>query len=85
MHRHEVGLGEQRVEVDQADAHLRGPAGLDVGVVGDDVHAERREPLGDQDADPAEPDDADGLLVQLDAGVPRPLPLPVAQRGVGRR
>ena len=42
------------------------------------------EPLGDQDADPAEADDADGLLVELDAGVLRPLPLAVAQRGVRR-
>ena len=84
VHRHEVGLGEQRVEVDQADAHLRGAAGLDVGVVGDDVHAERREPLRDEDADPAEADDADGLLVQLDAGVLRPLPLALPQRGVRR-
>ena len=84
VHRHEVGLGEQGVEVDQADAHLRGPAGLDVGVVGDDVHAERREPVRHEDADPAEPDDADGLLVQLDAGVLRPLPLALPQRGVRR-
>ena len=75
---------EQRVEVDQADAHLRGAAGLDVGVVGDDVHAERRQPLGDEHADAAEADDADGLLVELDAGVLRALPLAVAQRGVGR-
>ena len=74
------------VEVDQADAHLRGPAGLHVRVVGDDLHAERREPLRDQHADPAEADDADGLLVELDAGVLRALPLAVAQRRVrGRR
>ena len=32
---HEVGLGEQGVEVDQPHAHLRGAAGLDVGVEGD--------------------------------------------------
>ena len=82
---HEVGLGEQRVEVDEPDAHLRGAAGLDVGVVGDDRHPERAEPLRDQDADPAEADDADGLLVELDAGVLRPLPLAVAQRRVRRR
>ena len=44
-------------------------AGGDVGVVGDDVHAERGQPLRDQHADAAEADDADGLLVQLDAGV----------------
>ena len=59
------------VEVDQADAHLRGAAGLHVGVVGDDLHAEGREPLGDEHADAAEADDADGLLVELDAGVLR--------------
>ena len=66
---HEVGLGQQRVEVDEPDPHLGGAAGLDVGVEGDDVHAERAQPLGDEDADPAEADDADGLLVELDAGV----------------
>ena len=84
MHAEEVRLGEQRVEVDQADAHLGGAAGLHVGVVGDHVHAERREALGDEHADAAEADDADGLLVELDAGVLRALPLAVAQRGVGR-
>ena len=81
---HEVGLGEQGVEVDEADAHLRGAAGLHVGVVGDDLHAEGAEALGDQDADAAEADDADGLLVELDAGVLRALPLAAAERGVGR-
>ena len=83
--RHEVGLGEQGVEVDEAYAHLGGTAGLDVGVVGDHGHAERREPLGDEHPDAAEADDADGLLVELDAGVLRALPLPVLQRGVGGR
>ena len=83
--RHEVGLLEQLVEADQADAHLRGAAGLDVGVVGDDVHPERGQSLRDEHADAAEADDADGLLVELDAGVLRALPLAVLQRGVGRR
>ena len=83
--RHEVGLREQRVEVDQAHAHLRGAAGLDVGVVGDHRHPERRETLRHEHADPAEADDADGLLVELDAGVARSLPLAVLQRGVRRR
>ena len=80
----EVRLRQQGVEVDQPDAHLGGPAGLHVGVVGDDVHPERRQALRDQDADAAEADDADGLLVELDAGELRPLPLAVAQRRVGR-
>ena len=43
------------------------------------------QPLRDEDADPAEPDDADGLLVELDAAVLRPLPLAVLQGGVGGR
>ncbi len=84
MDAHEVGLGQQGVEVDEADTHLRGPAGLHVGVVRDDLHPEGAEPLGDEYADAAEADDADGLLVELDAGVLRPLPLAVLQRGVGR-
>ncbi len=83
--RHEVGLGEQRVEVDESDAHLGGAAGLHVRVVGDHLHAEGAEPLRDEDADPTEADDADGLLVQLDAGVARPLPLAVLERGVRGR
>ena len=49
------------------------------------LHAERAEPLGDEDADPAEPDDADGLLVELDAGVLDALPLPLLQRRAGGR
>ena len=37
-----------------------------------------RQPLGDEHADPAEADDADGLLVELDAGVLAALPLAAA-------
>ena len=85
VHGDEVGLGEQLVEGHQADAHLRGAAGLHVGVVGDDLHAEGRQPLRDQHADAAEADDADGLLVELDAGVLAALPLAVLERGAGRR
>ena len=70
---------------DEADAHLRGAAGGDERVVGDDVHAERRQPLGDQRADAAEADDAGGLLVELDAGVLAALPLPLLEGCVGRR
>ena len=76
---------QQLVEREQLDAHLRGPRGLHVGVVGDDLHAEGRHPLGDQHADPAEADHAEGLLGQLDAGVLGALPLAALERGVGRR
>jgi hypothetical protein len=43
--------------------------------------AERR--CGDEDADPAETDDADGLLVDLHAAVLRALPRPALERLVG--
>ena len=85
VHRDDVAGAQQLVEPDEADAHLRGAAGGDERVVGDDVHAERRQPLGDQRADAAEADDAGGLLVELDAGVPAALPLPLLERRVGRR
>ena len=56
-------------------------AGGGVRVIGDHGHVERGQPLGDQRADPAEAEDADHLVLQLDAGIGRPLPLPVLQRG----
>ncbi len=81
----EVGLAEQLLERDQPDTELRGAAGLDVGVVGDEGDAEGGQPLGDQDADAAQAHHADGLLGDLDAGELRPLPGALAQRGVGGR
>ncbi len=56
---------------DEPHAELAGARAADVGVVGDDVHAEGRQPLRDEDADPAEAHDTDGLLEELDAGVLR--------------
>ena len=84
VHADEVGLGHQLVEADHPHAHLGGAAGLHVGVVGDHVHAERGQPVRDEHADAAEPDDAERLLEQLDAGVAAALPLPARQRRVGR-
>ena len=55
------------VEVDQLDAHLAGPVGRHERVVGDEAHAERQRPLGDELADAAEADDAEGLVGELDA------------------
>ena len=60
-------------------------AGGDVRVVGDQADVERGEALRDELADLAEPDDADGLAVELDAGVRAALPLPRPQTRVGRR
>ncbi len=71
--------------VEQLDAELRGAGLRDVGVVGDDVRAERGEPLGHQLTDAAEADHADRLAEDLGARERRPLPGVVAQRGVGGR
>ena len=80
--RDEVAALEQLVEGHQLHAELLGPRGRDVRVVGDDLGAERLQAGGDECADAAESDDADGLLVELDAGVVRPLPLPLCERRV---
>ena len=84
VHRHEVRLGDELLERHQPHPHLRRPTGLHVGVVGDHAHPEGAQPLRDQHADAAEPDDADGLLVELDAGVLAALPLAVAAAPAGR-
>ena len=56
-----------------------------VRVVREELHAESREPLGGQRADPSEPDNAHRLAEQLDAAVLAALPLAVLQRLVGGR
>jgi hypothetical protein len=80
--RDEVARAEQLVERQQGRPELLGTGLGDVRVVGDDVDAERLQPRGDQRADAAEADDADPLLVELDARVLRALPLSGCQRGV---
>ena len=55
---------------------------LNVGVVRDQVHTERGEALGNEDPDPAEPHNADGLVRYFDAGVLGALPLTTVQRGI---
>ena len=61
-----------------------GAGRLDVRVVGDQPGPERGHPLGEQHADAAEPDHADGLALHLDAGVLGPLPLAGLERGARR-
>ena len=77
--------GEQLVEGQQLHAELLRAGRGDVRVVGDDLGAERLQAGGDERADAAEADDADGLLVELDARVLRALPLPLRERAVGGR
>ena len=76
----EVALPQQFVQADQADPELGRAGRLDVRVVGDQPGAEGGHPLGEQHADPAEPDHADGLALHLDAGVLGPLPLAGLER-----
>ena len=85
VHGDEVALLEQLVEGDQLGAELAGALGGDVGVVGEDLHAEALEPLGDELADAAEADDADLLVEQLDTAVLAALPRAGLERLVGRR
>ena len=83
VHGDEVGLGQQLVQAGQPHAGLRGPGRGHVRVVGDHPHAERGQPLRHQQADPAEPEDAGHLAVQLHAGEGGPPPLAAAQRRRG--
>src|SRR5829696_5647046 len=83
--RDEVRLPEQLLQGHQPHAQLSGAPRLDVGVVGDQRDAEGGQPLGDQHPDAAQPDDADGLVGELDAHELRPLPRALAQGGVRRR
>lgn len=65
--RDEVTAAHEFVEFDEFDAELRGACGVGVGVVGDDGGLERGKALGEELADVAEADDADGLAEDLDA------------------
>src|SRR5918999_5477361 len=85
MDRDHIGPAQQVLAVGELDAQLGGAGRGDVRVVGDQVDAERGEPLGDELADLAETDDADGLAVQLDARERTALPLALPQGRVGRR
>ena len=84
VNRHEVGAGEELLDgLDELDADLTGPLAAHERVVGDQVHPERRGPLGDQHSHPAQAEDAEGLAVQLDALPARPVPAPGLEVGVG--
>ncbi len=76
-------LRHQLLEGGQRHAHLAGPLGGYVRVVGAQPHPEGVRPLGHQRPDPPEPDDAEGLAVELDSLPPGSLPLPGDERGVG--
>ncbi len=79
----EVARPHELLEREQGDPQLLRATRRDVRVVADEVRTEAGEPLGDEGADPAEADDADGLLEQLDAAEPAALPLAALGRRVG--
>jgi hypothetical protein len=83
--RDQLGAAEQLVERHQLDAQLRGAGRRDVGVVGDQLDAERGEALRHQLPDLAEAHDAGDLAVDLDAGERAAGPRARAQRGVRGR
>ena len=57
-----MSLSRQHLaEREQGDPHLGRPGRRDVGVVGQQGHAEGGQPLRDQDADTAEPEHPHGL------------------------
>ncbi len=78
----EVAALHELVEAQEGHAELLRAGRRDEGVVADELDAEAREALGDERADAAEADDADGLLVELDAREGRALPLAALHRGV---
>jgi len=78
----EVGALETRLEVDEFGTEALGALLGDVGVEGDDVHAERVEFLGDLLADAAEADDTQGLAVEFGPEVVAFGPLAVFQADV---
>ena len=55
----------------------------DERIVGDDLHSQAQRTFGDHLPDPPEPDDAEGLPLQFDAGVLRAFPAPLHERRVG--
>ena len=82
VHRDEVALAQHLVEGEQLHLQLLRAGGGDVGVVADDAHAEGAQALGDEAADAAETEDADGLLEQLGTRVGAALPRAAGERRV---
>ena len=68
VHGDEVGLGDERLDRrHELHTELAGPIGAHERVVRDEPHAERVGTLRDEHADAPEADDAERLVVELDA------------------
>ena len=84
VQRQEVAAGPQVIQpLDALDAQLLRLVGGQEGVEADDRHPEPLRPLRHRQPDPAQPDDAQGLALELRAGELVPVPLARFQAGVG--
>ena len=84
VQRDDVGRAQQRFQGQQADVQLTGALGQQVGIVADDLHAERACQLRDVPADPAQADHAHGLAAELSAfeALAIPFTAPHRRRGI---
>ena len=78
-----VRLGQQVFQVQEGHVHFVGHGFGDVGVVGDDVHAEGLCAPGDEAANIAKANDAQGFAVEFRAGEVGAFPLAGEEGGVG--
>ncbi len=81
----EVRHPHQLEQLEQLDVDLASPLRSDERIVGDDLHPERRRPLGHQLADASEADDPERLVGQLHALPLGPLPAPGDEGSMGLR
>ncbi len=81
MHGNEIGLGENLVEGAGLYAHARDVFRGDKWIEADHFHAQTGGPFGNDAADVAETDDADGFIAELDADKFIALPLAGFERG----
>jgi hypothetical protein len=81
VERDDIGGAQERFETEQPHVQLGGALGEQIGIVSDDVHAERPGQLGDVATDPTETDNAHRFAAQLGALEPLAIPLPASHRG----
>ena len=82
MHGEEVGFGNDLIEREQLDTHLLGPVLGDERIVRTQSHPERLGTIAHELADPAQADDAEGLVGEFDAFPTAALPPALHQRGM---
>ena len=80
----DVGAGQELVELDLLDVEVARTGLGEVGVVGDDPHLQPLRAVGDDRADIAAADQAQGLAHELDAHEAGLLPFAGPGRAVGR-